>query len=118
VHPYRENPAGPELLVPAAQLHGPRSIAFAVCSRPDDVLAQMEPFHHPFLVARGRAEGGELREESGFELQGDGLLLTSLRRTADGLEARIVNETAQERSGSLAGQAMTLRPWEIRTLTL
>jgi hypothetical protein len=32
------------------------------------------------------------------------------------LEARIVNESPRQRTATLAGQAVELRPWEIRSL--
>ena len=117
VHPYRENPAGPELPVQNAQMHGPWSIGFAVQPSLDDSLAAMEHYQHDFLIAGGRNDDdGRLREQAGFEVAGHGVLLSALRRRGPGLEARIVNESPRRRTAMLAGQAVELRPWEIRSL--
>jgi alpha-mannosidase len=116
VHPYRENPAGPELPVPNAQLHGPWSVGFAVYPSLDDPLAAMEHYQHDFLIAGGRNDrDSRLREQAGLELAGHGVLLSALRRRGPGLEARIVNESPRPRTATLAGQALELRPWEIRS---
>jgi mannosylglycerate hydrolase len=118
VHPYRENPAGPELPVPDAQLHGPWSVGFAVQPSIEDTLDAMEHFQHDFLIAGGLDdEDGRLREQSGLELEGHGVLLSALRRNGPGLEARIVNESPSQRTATLAGQAVELRPWEIRLVS-
>ncbi|MBA2568600.1 MAG: alpha-mannosidase [Actinobacteria bacterium] len=113
VHPYRENPAGPELPVPAAQMHGPWSIGFAVYPDAGDALAEMERYQHPFLVTGGCADGDELREQAGFELAGESVALTGLRRQGDRLEARVVNQSPVPRTATMGGQAFELRPWEI-----
>ena len=68
-HPYREVPAGPELEIPAAQLHGLRSIGFALFPhegswRDAGVLAQLERYRHPFVAVNARGEGNQ-REETG-----------------------------------------------------
>jgi len=116
VHPYRENPAGPELPVPNAQLHGPWSVGFAVYPSLEDPLAAMEHYQHDFLIAGGRNnDDSRLREQAGLELAGHGVLLSALRRKGPGLEARIVNESPSRRTATLAGQALELRPWEIRS---
>ncbi len=114
VHPYRENPAGPELAVPDAQMHGPWSIGFAVQPGIEDTLEAMERYQHDFLIAGGRSDDARLREQAGLELEGHGVLLSALRRRGSGLEARIVNESPRQRTATLAGQAVELRPWEIR----
>ena len=115
VHPYRENPAGPELPVPDAQMHGPWSIGFAV--HLEDPLAAMEHYQHDFLIAGGRNDNdSRLRDQAGLELAGHGVLLSALRRRGPGLEARVVNESPHQRTATLAGQALELRPWEIRSL--
>jgi mannosylglycerate hydrolase len=118
VHPYRENPAGPEVPVPAAQLQRPWSVGFAICPDADSALAQMDRYQYPFLTMPGRAERGKLAEQAGVALEGDGVVLSSLRRVDGELEARIVNETSEPRKALLAGQAFQLRPWEIRTARL
>jgi alpha-mannosidase len=122
-HPYREDPAGPELAIPDAQLRGPWSFAFALYpyegERPGpDVLEQAERYRLPFLTFAGAAESGALQEREGPALEGEGVVLAALRRRGEQLEARIVNETDEPRSALVAGEAHELRPWEIRTLAL
>ena len=117
VHPYREIPAGPELAVPEAQCHGPWSIGFA---RPASgrgrghARGRWSAYQHDFLIAGGRSDERPAPEQAGLELEGHGVLLTALRRRGDQLEARIVNESPRQRTATLAGQAVELRPWEIR----
>ena len=119
-HPYREDPAGPEVPIPDGQMRGRHSFGFAIHpyegERPGpDVLEQAERYRLPFLALPGDGGPGELVAAGGIELEGDGVVLTALRRVDDGLEARVVNETPEPRSARLAGERLDLRPWEIRT---
>ena len=62
-HPYRDEPAGPVLATPGAQLLGPRTFAFAILPYPGEapgpeVLAAAEAYRHPFLVAPGTGPAG------------------------------------------------------------
>jgi mannosylglycerate hydrolase len=121
-NPYREEPAGPELPIPDAQMRGRQSFSFAIYPhdgvRPGpDVLEQAERYRLPFLTAKG-AGGGELAQADGIALEGAGVVLTALRRTAAGLEARVANETDQLVSAQLGEERLELRPWEIRTVPL
>ncbi|MDQ3669644.1 MAG: alpha-mannosidase, partial [Actinomycetota bacterium] len=144
---FRAEPAGPEIAVPGAQGRGPRSVAFALLPHAGSwsearVLTQMERYAHPFVTVSGAGEGDALEAASGLELQGDGVVLSSLRRRGDGLEVRLVCESPQATTATLrgafsdvrevdllgraTGRAMTVRdrlilelaPWEIRTLQL
>jgi hypothetical protein len=117
-NPYREEPAGPELPIPAAQCRGPWSFSFALLPNAESVIDQAERYRHPFLTAPGTAKGNPLRGEAGPELHGDGVVLSSLRRRDGALEARIVNESAEPVSARLGSAAAELRPWEIRALHL
>ena len=125
LHPYRKVPAGPELPVPAAQLHGPWSVGFAIFPHAGswqgaDVLGQMERYQHPFLTATGIGEPSESAQEAGLELRGEGILLTALRRRGDVLEARLVCERPDPCSASLImdGRRLDLElgPCEIRAV--
>jgi alpha-mannosidase len=116
MNPYRDEPAGPELAIPDAQMHGRQTFSFALYphegERPGpDVLEQAERYRLPFLVAGGLGDAGELVEAEGLELEGEGVVLTALRPN----EARVVNETPEPRSVRLANEALDLGPWEIRT---
>lgn len=120
-NPYREVNAGPELALPAAQCLGPWSIGFALFPHSGSwleagVLEQMEGYQHRFLTAPGEGKQAAVPEGAGLELSGDGMILSALRRRGDRLEARVVNQTGEPRTATLAGQALELRPWEIRSL--
>jgi mannosylglycerate hydrolase len=121
-HPYRESPAGPELPIPAAQCRGPWTIGFALY--PHDgawhdagVLAQLERYRHPFLVAPGRALDGP-KMERGPELRGDGVVLSALRRRGRKLEATLVCEHPGPVAATFGEVELDLRPWEIRRVEL
>ena len=117
-NPYREEPAGPELAIPAAQMRGRHSFSFAIYPHEGvepgpDVLEQAERYRLPFLTAEGAGEPGELAQAEGLTLDGDGVVLTALRPN----EARVANETPDPRTVTLGGESLELRPWEIRTTT-
>jgi mannosylglycerate hydrolase len=116
---YREDPAGPEIPIPDAQMRGPQSFSFALCpyegERPGaDVLEQAERYRLPFVALAGSGEPGELTSRRGLEI--DGATLTALRRVDGGLEARIVNQTPAAVTASVGEVAVELRPWEIRAV--
>ncbi|MEA2537194.1 MAG: 2-O-(6-phospho-alpha-D-mannosyl)-D-glycerate hydrolase [Chloroflexota bacterium] len=147
-HPYRDEPAGPVLATPGAQLPGPRTFAFAILPYAaevpgSDVLAAAEAYRHPFLLAPGTGPAGALPpDRSGLAIEGEGVVLSSLRRREDMLEIRIVAErpTAGRvtvrgafdaaREVDLLGRPgaslavtggvleLELGPWEIRTVQL
>ena len=104
---YREDPAGPQIPVPNAQLRGERTFAFALAPHAGQweragAPALQERYQHAFLVTRGTgsgtASGTEALGESipggepapGLEVSGDGVVLSALRRRGDWLEARVV----------------------------
>jgi mannosylglycerate hydrolase len=114
-HPWREDPAGPALPIPAAQLRGRRSFSFAYHPGAVAVLQRAEHYRHPFLAAQGTAPAGDLAAHSGPALEGDqSAVLTALQSGS----ARIVNESPDPHEVRFAGQQLDLRPWEIRTITL
>jgi hypothetical protein len=104
VHPYRSEPAGPQLLTPDAQALGPCSIAVAVLPHRGswaeaEVAAAAEAYLHPVVVARGAAPAAApLAAVEGLRLAGDGVELVSVRRRGDadsGVEVRVVNMTGR-----------------------
>jgi alpha-mannosidase len=113
-NPYREDPAGPRLAIPAAQLRGPRSFSFAYCREPAGSPELLDQYRLPFLTGHGNG-AGELRAVAGPELKGAGL--SALRRRDGQIEARLVNPSAEPRRCSFGPVETELRPWEIRTLT-
>ena len=122
-NPWREEPAGPEVPIAAAQCRGPWSISFAVYPHEGswdeaNVLAQAERYRHGFLAVEGAAGGTSLPTRSGPEIRPDDVVLSSLRRRGSSLEARVVNEHPQARTISVAGREIELGAWEISTLTI
>jgi len=114
-NPWREDPAGPELPTPAAQLRGPQSFSFAWYPSTETIHEQAEQYRHPFLTAPGKSENRDLRSHSGPALEGDSsVVLTAFRRD----HARLVNESVESRTVRFAGAELELRPWEIRTIQL
>jgi alpha-mannosidase len=98
-NPYREDPAGPEIPIPAAQLHGPRSFGFALYPHTGSwdvagTIAEAERYQHPFAITRGTASRAPARhvEPRGLEIDGPGVVLSALRRVESGLELRLVAE--------------------------
>jgi mannosylglycerate hydrolase len=147
-NPYREDPAGPEVPVPAAQLLGSRSFEFALLPHVGSwteagTLEAAERYRHPFLTVRGSGPAATAPEPiGGLRLDGRGVVLSAVRRRDRDLEVRLVNESgspttarlhvplASARETDLLGRpgatlpsdadgvSIDLGPWEIRTLRL
>ncbi len=97
-HPYREDPAGPEYVVPDAQCLGPWEVGFAIYPHVGDwrearVPSQAEQYQHPFLTAAGanRNAGAPLLEHEGLRIEADDVVMSALHRRGDWLELRLVN---------------------------
>ncbi|TML74391.1 MAG: alpha-mannosidase, partial [Actinobacteria bacterium] len=106
---YRDEPAGPELPIPAAQMHGAHRFEFAITTDPERALQHAEAFRLPFLTALGTGTTNELRERAGPAL--GGAVLSSLRRVGDLVEARVVNESGAASQVRFGDVTATLRPW-------
>ena len=147
-NPYRDDPAGPEIGIPAAQLRGPRTFGFALYPHEGawtdaDVSGCAERYHHPFVAARGTgAPDLPLSAGAGLRIEGPGVVLSSLRRQGEALEVRVVclrpeavtatiaGPFVEAREADLLGRAggslplvagelrLELGPWEIRTVLL
>jgi alpha-mannosidase len=146
-NPYREDPAGPEVPVPAAQLLGARSFRFALFPHAGTWLAARvadaaERYRHPFVVVRSTGPAdAPTAPVPGLRLTGDRAVLSAVRRRADWLEIRVVNQgptpcratlgmaLTEAREADLLGRAgasmtvsagapltLDLGPWEIRTV--
>jgi mannosylglycerate hydrolase len=109
---YREDPAGPSLPIPAAQLRGPWTFSFAYVPSIDDVLENAEAFRLPFLTPAGQSRSGELASHSGPSIEGHGIVLTSLRAG----RARLVNQSPHSVDASFAGRKLRFEPWQIQTV--
>jgi alpha-mannosidase len=114
-HPWREDPAGPALPVPAAQMRGRQSFAFAYLPNNEALPEHAEHYRHPFMTAHGTADAADLRSRTGPVLESEpSVVLTAYQ---PGL-ARIVNEGPDPQAVHFAGQQLELRAWEIRTISL
>jgi mannosylglycerate hydrolase len=118
-NPYREDPAGPELAIPDAQMRGPHAFSFGLYAYDGDppgpdVLEQAERYRLPFVALPGSGAPAELASARGLDVEG--AVLTALRRVGGELEARVVNETPDPVTALVGGSALELRPWEIRTV--
>ena len=108
---YREDPAGPSLPIPAAQLRGPVTFSFAYLPSIDDVLEHADAFRLPFLTAAGKSRGAELASHTGPSIEGHGVVLTSLRPG----RARLVNQSPHRVDATFAGTMLRFEPWQIQT---
>ncbi len=118
-NPYREEPAGPELAIPDAQMRGRHEFAFAIYphegERPGpDVLEQAERYRLPFLTAIGGRRPGKARAGRGAHARRRG-------RRSHGARARtwLASRTKHPSRAPvrLGGETLDLRPWEVRTST-
>jgi mannosylglycerate hydrolase len=110
---YREDPAGPSLPIPDAQLHGPWTFSFAYLPSIDDVLENAEAFRLAFLTAPGRSRDADLTARAGPSLEGHGVALTSLRPG----RTRLVNESPHVVDATFADRKLRFEPWQIQTTT-
>jgi mannosylglycerate hydrolase len=111
---WREEPAGPELPIPRAQMRGPHRFAFASSRDAGRALEHAECYRLPFLTAEGRTTDGPPASREGLAVTS--ATLASLRRRDGAVEARVVNETGDAVTADVAGRTVELRPWEIRSL--
>lgn len=148
VHPYRSEPAGPQLDTPEAQCPGESITALAVLPHAgnwwvEGVLAAAEQWSHDPVCtpATGPSSAPELGG-TGLQVEGDGAALASLRRRGEWLELRLVAERPESVPVTIAGDItaarrcdllgrpgepldvvagdvrLLLKPWEIATLQL
>jgi hypothetical protein len=121
-NPFREDPAGPEVPVPDAQLVGPWTFSFAILPgaaswQEAGVLRATEAYRLPFLTAAGRSSDAPRAGTStvGLRVDGDGVVLSALRRRDGSLEARLVAQTDRPTVARLSGRAIA-DPYEVDLL--
>ena len=99
VHPYRDEPAGPQLATPEAQCIGPAEVSLAVMPHDGswldaDLVAAAERYRHPLVHRSGTGDVDQPPSHvEGLSVLGAGVAMTSLRRRGDWLELRLVAET-------------------------
>ena len=124
-NPYRQDPAGPQIAIPNAQMRGPWRMGFALMPHAGNwsdgrVADAAEAYHHPPLTAFGSALPDAIwppvsAGADGLAIEGWDLELTALRRRDDGwLEARIVNLSGEARRASIRAGILEARRASLR----
>jgi alpha-mannosidase len=123
-NPYRQDPAGPEIAIPDAQMRGRWRMTFAIAPHAGDwadggVAADAERYGHDLVTAYGSApvEAPWPPPGAGSEalaLEGDDVELTALRRRDGWIEARVVNLSGDRRSAVLRGGLLEAREASLR----
>ncbi|NJQ14243.1 glycoside hydrolase family 38 N-terminal domain-containing protein [Streptomyces bohaiensis] len=110
-HVYRDEPAGPQVPTPGAQVRGERVVTLALAPyagdwQDGDVLRSAEEFRHGLYGVPGRApRGGRLPEPvSGLSVTGPGVVLTAVRARDEGwTEVRFVAEAGAATRARITG---------------
>ena len=124
-NPYRQDPAGPQIAIPNAQMRGPWRMTFALFPHAGGwleggVADAAEAYRHPLLAAAGSSLDSaswppDGAGTAGLTLTGDGVQLSSLRRRDGGwLEARLVNLADEARDVAMAGGITEAREASLR----
>ncbi len=100
-NPYREDPAGPQIEIPDAQMRGRWSIAFGLMPHPGDwhagcVATAAEAYRHDLLVAPGRAAPDEPLPTGAAGLEISGGALSALLRVGGELELRVLRQAPDD----------------------
>ncbi|MBA2718118.1 MAG: alpha-mannosidase [Chloroflexi bacterium] len=125
-NPFREDPAGPEVPVPGAQMIGPWRFGFALMPhagtwQADGIPAAAEAFHLPFVTAPGTGPAttivgagdavtnpaGGIEPVAGLRVSGAGVVLSALRRLGEDLEIRLVGETDVATTATVSGRPIS-----------
>jgi alpha-mannosidase len=124
-NPYRQDPAGPEMAIPNAQMRGGWRITFALMPHAGDwieggVADAAERYRHEPVAAFGSALPDAAwppaaAGDDALALGGRDIELSSLRRRDDGwLEARIVNLAGEPREARVRGGVLEARRASLR----
>ncbi len=122
-HPWRAEDAGPDVPTPRAQCHGRTTLQLAIAPHGSDwdaagVVGLAERFAHPLIATTGTCPAGAPTSQAGLRVDGDGVVLTSLRRAPDAgpddggarpvpktpgrLELRCVNESPRATTATIS----------------
>jgi alpha-mannosidase len=124
-NPYRQDPAGPEIAIPNAQMRGRWRMTFALFPhagdwQEGDVAAAAERYRHDPVIAFGTDAPDATWPPAGagddaFTLSGTDVMLSSLRRRdGDWLEARVVNLAGERRTAGIDGGILEARSASLR----
>ena len=123
-NPYRQDPAGPEIRIPAAQMRGRHRMTFALLPHAGGwsdgrVAAAAECYRHDFVAAHGGAAPDaawppEGAGAEGLALEGADVELSSLRRRDGWVELRVVNLAPDRRDAAVRGGIIEAREASLR----
>jgi mannosylglycerate hydrolase len=124
-NPYRQDPAGPEIPIPAAQMRGRWRMGFALLPHAGDwraanVPVAAERYRHALLPWPGAGVGTTSwppadADRDALSLDGDDVHLSSLRRRDEGwLELRIVNLADGPRRATVRAEITEAREADLR----
>jgi len=124
-NPYRQDPAGPQMPIPAAQMRGRWEMSFALYPHAGGwdnggVADAAERYRHDLLASPGSGmpQGDWPRAGAGdaaLSLLGRDVALSSLRRRPDGwIEVRIVNLADRAVQAELRGEILEAREATLR----
>ena len=123
-NPYRQDPAGPEIAIPNAQMHGSWRMTFGLYPHAGSwleggVAEIAERYRHELVTAfgNGSLDAAWPPDGAGDEalaLEGADVMLSALRRIDGWLEARIVNLAGDERTAVLRGGLLEAREASLR----
>ena len=124
-NPYRQDPAGPQIPIPNAQMRRRWRMTFALMPHGGDwadggVADAAEAYRHPLVAASGSnldpdAWPPDGAGAEGLAVDGHDVVLSALRRRGDGwLELRIVNLARNEREVTVRGRLVEAREASLR----
>jgi alpha-mannosidase len=113
-NPYREDPAGPQIEVPNAQMSGPWSMSFAIMPHAGawheaPVAEAAETYRHDLLVAAGTAPNETPLPHGARGIEINGGVLSALLRVDDELELRVLREAPSDGEVVVNGPFATAR---------
>jgi mannosylglycerate hydrolase len=123
-NPYRQDPAGPEIAIPSAQMRGRWRMTFAIALHSGSwaegsVPDAAERYRHELVSAYGSAPSDVPWPPDGagseaLALEGEHVELTALRRRDGWIEARLVNLSADRQTAVLRGDLIEAREASLR----
>jgi alpha-mannosidase len=123
-NPYRQDPAGPEIAIPDAQMRGRWRVSFALAPHAGgwsegDVPAAAERYRHDLVSAYGSATADVHWPPDGagheaLALEGQQIELSALLRRDGWLEARVVNLSSDRRTAVLRCGILEAREASLR----
>ena len=124
-HPFRQDPAGPEIAIPDAQMRGRWRVTFALYPHEGgwsdgEVPLAAERYRHDLLATPGAGQPNAPWPPDGagadaLAIEGDDIVITSLRRRDGGwLEVRLVNLGAARRPARIGPDLLEAREASLR----